>query len=83
MKAFLVFRGRDLSKTQDMEALLAQCVECDGSFIGLELLFNATLHSRADLYFPLQFTTIVCYIFKVFKIFVYILCLYYMNLDSL
>jgi len=36
MKAFLVFRGRDLSKTHDLVALLAQCVECDGSFFRLE-----------------------------------------------
>ena len=37
MKAFLVFRGRDLSKTHDLVALLAQRVECDGSFTGLEV----------------------------------------------
>jgi HEPN domain-containing protein len=36
IKAFLVSRGRGLSKTHDLVALLAQCVECDGSFIGLE-----------------------------------------------
>ena len=36
MKAFLVSRGRDLSKTHDLVALLAQCVECDAGLTVLE-----------------------------------------------
>ncbi|WHZ21913.1 MAG: hypothetical protein OJF47_001025 [Nitrospira sp.] len=36
LKAFLVSRGRDLSKTHDLVALLAQCVECDAGLAGLE-----------------------------------------------
>lgn len=36
MKAFLVARGRDLSKTHDLVALLALCVECDAGLAVLE-----------------------------------------------
>ncbi|MEW6542893.1 MAG: HEPN domain-containing protein [Nitrospirota bacterium] len=36
LKAFLVFHGRDLSKTHDLVALLAQCVECDAGLAALE-----------------------------------------------
>ena len=36
LKAFLVFHGRDLSKTHDLVALLAQCVECDAGLTALE-----------------------------------------------
>lgn len=36
LKAFLVVRGRDLSKTHDLVALLALCVECDAGLAGLE-----------------------------------------------
>ncbi len=36
LKAFLVARGRDLSKTHDLVALLTLCVECDPSLTVLE-----------------------------------------------
>ncbi|MGQ0556724.1 MAG: HEPN domain-containing protein [Nitrospiraceae bacterium] len=36
LKAFLVFHGRDLSKTHDLVALLARCVECEAGLSGLE-----------------------------------------------
>ena len=36
LKAFLVSRGRDLAKTHDLVALLAQCVEYEANFRGLE-----------------------------------------------
>jgi HEPN domain-containing protein len=36
LKAFLVARGRDLSKTHDLVALLAKCVECDAGLADLE-----------------------------------------------
>lgn len=35
LKAFLVFHGRDLSKTHDLVALLARCAECEASLAGL------------------------------------------------
>lgn len=36
LKAFLVFQGCDLSKTHDLVALLARCVEYQASLAGLE-----------------------------------------------
>lgn len=36
LKAFLVHRGRDLTKTHDLVALLAQCVACDEGLAVLE-----------------------------------------------
>jgi HEPN domain-containing protein len=36
LKAFLIARGRDLSKTHDLVALLAKCVECDAGLADLE-----------------------------------------------
>lgn len=36
LKAFLVARGRDLSKTHDLVALLTFCVECDAGLAALE-----------------------------------------------
>jgi HEPN domain-containing protein len=36
LKAFLVFHGRDLSKTHDLVALLALCVESHPGLAGLE-----------------------------------------------
>ena len=36
LKAFLVHHGRDLSKTHDLVALLAQCVACDEGLAVLE-----------------------------------------------
>jgi HEPN domain-containing protein len=36
LKAFLVAHGRDLSKTHDLVALLAQCVGCDAGLASLE-----------------------------------------------
>jgi HEPN domain-containing protein len=36
LKAFLVFHGRDLSKTHDLVALLALCVESYPGLAGLE-----------------------------------------------
>ncbi|MCP9449550.1 MAG: HEPN domain-containing protein [Nitrospira sp.] len=36
LKAFLVCHGRDLSKTHDLVALLAKCVECDARLADLE-----------------------------------------------
>lgn len=36
LKAFLVFHGRDLSKTHDLVALLAHCAEYDAGLTALE-----------------------------------------------
>ena len=36
LKAFLVSRGCDLSKTHDLVALLTRCVECDAGLTPLE-----------------------------------------------
>lgn len=36
LKAFLVSRGCDLSKTHDLVALLTRCVECDAGLTALE-----------------------------------------------
>ncbi|MDP1591072.1 MAG: HEPN domain-containing protein [Prosthecobacter sp.] len=36
LKAFLIYHGRDLSKTHDLVALLAQCVACDAGLALLE-----------------------------------------------
>ncbi|HQR13591.1 MAG TPA: HEPN domain-containing protein [Nitrospira sp.] len=36
LKALLVHHGRDLSKTHDLVALLAQCVACDAGLAALE-----------------------------------------------
>lgn len=36
LKAFLVARGRDLSKTHDLVALLTLCVECDAGLAAFE-----------------------------------------------
>ena len=36
LKAFLVYHGRDLSKTHDLVSLLAQCVVCDAGLAALE-----------------------------------------------
>ena len=36
LKAFLVFHGRDLSKTHDLVALLARCADCEAGLAGLE-----------------------------------------------
>lgn len=36
LKAFLVFHGGEVSKTHDLVALLARCVECEAGLAGLE-----------------------------------------------
>lgn len=60
LKAFLVFHGRDLSKTHDLVALLAQCIEHDAGLADLEsdcrtlTSYGVVARYPADLFEPTE-----------------------------